>query len=247
MAPGGSAARSPVGTHAVRLLGAICPRHRLRSRLHRCVATLRRYAASLRCVGSASGLAGKCNLSGSAGPFRALWQRANGGGSGGKFTLCAPASAPIRIGRTPAKRRRRAHRPIPASPPPQSLLRAGREANTACRCGASTCPLVGTADAHARRSTSRMRRAAARLTAAARCPLCPSARRSVRRWEGGHRVPAIAHWPAAVPRAAVSAALLSSMDLFPTVAALAGTDVRTPGRSRGVLSDRSDGVIADRR
>ncbi len=37
-------------------------------------------------------------------------------------------------------------------------------------------------------------------------------------WEGGHRVWAAASWPAAVPAGRVSAALTSSLDIFPTVA-----------------------------
>ncbi|XP_074080821.1 arylsulfatase G isoform X3 [Macrotis lagotis] len=40
-------------------------------------------------------------------------------------------------------------------------------------------------------------------------------------WEGGHRVPAIAYWPNRVPANVTSTALLSMLDIFPTVASLA--------------------------
>nr|XP_039250978.1 arylsulfatase-like [Styela clava] len=41
-------------------------------------------------------------------------------------------------------------------------------------------------------------------------------------WEGGIRVPAVAWWPGTIPRNSVSDALLSNMDLFPTILKLAG-------------------------
>ncbi|XP_036755714.1 arylsulfatase G isoform X4 [Manis pentadactyla] len=41
-------------------------------------------------------------------------------------------------------------------------------------------------------------------------------------WEGGHRVPAVAYWPGRVPINVNSTALLSVLDIFPTVVALAG-------------------------
>ncbi|XP_048223091.1 arylsulfatase G [Perognathus longimembris pacificus] len=41
-------------------------------------------------------------------------------------------------------------------------------------------------------------------------------------WEGGHRVPALAYWPGRVPANVTSTALLSVLDIFPTVIALAG-------------------------
>jgi arylsulfatase A-like enzyme len=44
--------------------------------------------------------------------------------------------------------------------------------------------------------------------------------------EGGHRVPFIASWPGTIPGGATSDALLMTMDVFPTVAKLAG--VRLP-------------------
>lgn len=40
-------------------------------------------------------------------------------------------------------------------------------------------------------------------------------------WEGGHRVPALAYWPGRVPANVTSTALLSVLDIFPTVVALA--------------------------
>ena len=52
--------------------------------------------------------------------------------------------------------------------------------------------------------------------------------------EGGHRVPAIAYWPGRIKPNTVTQATAMTMDLFPTMAALAGV---TPGPSR-----RLDGV-----
>ncbi|XP_007958087.1 arylsulfatase G [Orycteropus afer afer] len=40
-------------------------------------------------------------------------------------------------------------------------------------------------------------------------------------WEGGHRVPALAYWPGRIPVNVTSTALLSVLDIFPTVVALA--------------------------
>uniref|UniRef100_A0A8C5LCI4 Arylsulfatase G n=1 Tax=Jaculus jaculus TaxID=51337 RepID=A0A8C5LCI4_JACJA len=48
-------------------------------------------------------------------------------------------------------------------------------------------------------------------------------------WEGGHRVPALAYWPGRVPTNVTSSALLSVLDIFPTVVALAGASL-PPGR-----------------
>ena len=42
-------------------------------------------------------------------------------------------------------------------------------------------------------------------------------------WEGGLRVPAIAWWPGRIPPGRTSSGLGSVLDLFPTIAALAGT------------------------
>ncbi|MBL64532.1 MAG: arylsulfatase, partial [Opitutae bacterium] len=44
-------------------------------------------------------------------------------------------------------------------------------------------------------------------------------------WEGGHRVPFIARWPAKVPAGKVSDALVSQIDLLPTFAAIAGAEL----------------------
>jgi len=44
-------------------------------------------------------------------------------------------------------------------------------------------------------------------------------------WEGGHRVPAIAWWPGRIPPGTVSAETVLSMDLFPTLAAIAVAEV----------------------
>ena len=44
-------------------------------------------------------------------------------------------------------------------------------------------------------------------------------------WEGGHRVPALAYWPGRVPTNVTSTALLSVLDIFPTVVALAGASL----------------------
>ncbi|NXO13885.1 ARSG Arylsulfatase, partial [Oriolus oriolus] len=41
-------------------------------------------------------------------------------------------------------------------------------------------------------------------------------------WEGGHRVPALVYWPGRVPARRTSLALLSILDIFPTLVALAG-------------------------
>lgn len=48
-------------------------------------------------------------------------------------------------------------------------------------------------------------------------------------WEGGHRVPALAYWPGRVPANVTSTALLSMLDIFPTVVALSGASL-PPGR-----------------
>lgn len=44
-------------------------------------------------------------------------------------------------------------------------------------------------------------------------------------WEGGHRVPFIVRWPGKVPAGTQSDALISQIDLLPTFAAIAGSDV----------------------
>uniref|UniRef100_A0A8C6MHW3 Arylsulfatase G n=1 Tax=Nothobranchius furzeri TaxID=105023 RepID=A0A8C6MHW3_NOTFU len=57
-------------------------------------------------------------------------------------------------------------------------------------------------------------------------------------WEGGHRVPTVVYWPGRIPANSTSAALLSGMDIFPTVLSLAGI---TPPSDR-----RYDGIDATR-
>ncbi|XP_041818277.1 arylsulfatase G isoform X1 [Chelmon rostratus] len=41
-------------------------------------------------------------------------------------------------------------------------------------------------------------------------------------WEGGHRVPTVAYWPGRIRANTTSSALLSGMDIFPTLLSLAG-------------------------
>ncbi|KAI3364974.1 hypothetical protein L3Q82_001137 [Scortum barcoo] len=55
-------------------------------------------------------------------------------------------------------------------------------------------------------------------------------------WEGGHRVPTVAYWPGRIPANTTSSALLSGMDIFPTLLSLAGV---TPPSER-----RYDGIDA---
>ncbi|MEM7014727.1 MAG: arylsulfatase, partial [Verrucomicrobiota bacterium] len=45
-------------------------------------------------------------------------------------------------------------------------------------------------------------------------------------WEGGHRVPFIARWPAKIEAGSTSKQLVSNIDLFATMAALTGSEVR---------------------
>ena len=54
-------------------------------------------------------------------------------------------------------------------------------------------------------------------------------------WEGGVRVPAIFRWPGRIPKSAVSDALVTSMDLYPTLVTLAGARLPT-----GVTFDGKD-------
>jgi arylsulfatase A-like enzyme len=44
-------------------------------------------------------------------------------------------------------------------------------------------------------------------------------------FEGGHRVPAIARWPGRIPQGQVCDKLCSTMDILPTIAALAGAEL----------------------
>ncbi|MCA8976328.1 MAG: sulfatase [Planctomycetes bacterium] len=45
-------------------------------------------------------------------------------------------------------------------------------------------------------------------------------------WEGGQRVPCIANWPGTIPAGAVCTEIATTMDLLPTIATLAGADLR---------------------
>ncbi|NWX68607.1 ARSG Arylsulfatase, partial [Alca torda] len=53
-------------------------------------------------------------------------------------------------------------------------------------------------------------------------------------WEGGHRVPALAYWPGRIPAKRTSRALLSALDVFPTLVALAGAALPPNRRFDGV-------------
>ncbi|XP_055983896.1 arylsulfatase G [Sorex fumeus] len=53
-------------------------------------------------------------------------------------------------------------------------------------------------------------------------------------WEGGHRVPSLAYWPGTIPTNVTSMALLSVLDVFPTVLALAGASLPTGRRWDGL-------------
>jgi arylsulfatase A-like enzyme len=52
-------------------------------------------------------------------------------------------------------------------------------------------------------------------------------------WEGGMRVPALAWWPGRIPKASVSHAITSNMDILPTFASLAGAQLRRERRIDG--------------
>jgi arylsulfatase A-like enzyme len=45
-------------------------------------------------------------------------------------------------------------------------------------------------------------------------------------WEGGHRVPTIAYWPGKITAGTVTSQTTMTMDLFPTIAAMAGAEVQ---------------------
>jgi len=66
-------------------------------------------------------------------------------------------------------------------------------------------------------------------------------------WEGGHRVPAVARWPGRVPTGAVSHELTISIDLMPTMLAMAGASIPEGHKLDGVnllpvlLEDKSLG------
>lgn len=53
-------------------------------------------------------------------------------------------------------------------------------------------------------------------------------------WEGGHRVPTVAYWPGRIPENTTSTALLSGMDIFPTVLSLTGVVPPSDRRYDGI-------------
>ncbi|NXF92425.1 ARSG Arylsulfatase, partial [Eubucco bourcierii] len=53
-------------------------------------------------------------------------------------------------------------------------------------------------------------------------------------WEGGHRVPALVYWPGHIPANRTSSALLSTLDIFPTLVALAGASLPLNRRFDGL-------------
>ncbi|XP_077595260.1 arylsulfatase G [Stigmatopora nigra] len=53
-------------------------------------------------------------------------------------------------------------------------------------------------------------------------------------WEGGHRVPTVAYWPGVIPPNSTSSALLSGMDIFPTLLSLAGVTPPTDRHYDGI-------------
>ncbi|XP_057681802.1 arylsulfatase G-like isoform X2 [Corythoichthys intestinalis] len=53
-------------------------------------------------------------------------------------------------------------------------------------------------------------------------------------WEGGHRVPTVAYWPGVIRANSTSSAMLSGMDIFPTLLSLAGVKPPTDRRYDGI-------------
>ncbi|XP_015255272.1 PREDICTED: arylsulfatase G isoform X1 [Cyprinodon variegatus] len=53
-------------------------------------------------------------------------------------------------------------------------------------------------------------------------------------WEGGHRVPTVVYWPGRIPANTSSSALLSGMDIFPTVLSMAGVVPPSDRRYDGI-------------
>ncbi|XP_036811942.1 arylsulfatase G isoform X2 [Oncorhynchus mykiss] len=53
-------------------------------------------------------------------------------------------------------------------------------------------------------------------------------------WEGGHRVPTVSYWPGRVPANSTSSALLSGLDIFPTLLSLAGVNPPSDRRYDGI-------------
>ncbi|KAM9296638.1 arylsulfatase G [Gastrophryne carolinensis] len=52
-------------------------------------------------------------------------------------------------------------------------------------------------------------------------------------WEGGHRVPTIVYWPEKIPANSISSALLSVLDIFPTIVSLANATLPAHRRFDG--------------
>ncbi|XP_061765103.1 arylsulfatase G isoform X2 [Nerophis ophidion] len=57
-------------------------------------------------------------------------------------------------------------------------------------------------------------------------------------WEGGHRVPTVAYWPGVIPANSTSSALLSGMDIFPTLLSLAEVIPPSDRRYDGIDASR---------
>ncbi|KAK3528928.1 hypothetical protein QTP70_012857 [Hemibagrus guttatus] len=53
-------------------------------------------------------------------------------------------------------------------------------------------------------------------------------------WEGGHRVPSVVIWPRNISPNTTSSALLSGMDIFPTILSLAGVDLPSDRHYDGI-------------
>lgn len=63
-------------------------------------------------------------------------------------------------------------------------------------------------------------------------------------WEGGQRVPMIVSWPGRVAPASVEPAVLTAMDLLPTLAAIVGADASAgAGASRGIDGEVLPGAL----
>ncbi|XP_049320310.1 arylsulfatase G isoform X2 [Astyanax mexicanus] len=62
-------------------------------------------------------------------------------------------------------------------------------------------------------------------------------------WEGGHRVPTVVSWPGKISPNTNSSALLSGLDIFPTVLSLAGVEPPSDRRYEGI--DITDVLLHD--
>ncbi|XP_028843892.1 arylsulfatase G isoform X2 [Denticeps clupeoides] len=61
-------------------------------------------------------------------------------------------------------------------------------------------------------------------------------------WEAGHRVPTVAYWPSRIAANSTSDALLSGLDVFPTILSLAGVDPPSDRRYDGI--DMTDVLLS---